>query len=141
MLYRFAADIVLFVHLAFVLFVVAGALLVLRFRWLAWVHAPAAAWGAFVELTGRICPLTTMENSLRRAAGQLGYDTSFMEHYVLPLIYPVGLTRQMQMWAAGIVLAVNAILYAIVLFSYRASGKNAQSEETPNGHDSGRKSP
>ena len=102
MLYRIAADIVLMTHLAFVIVVVAGALLVFRFRWFAWIHLPAATWGAFVELTGRICPLTTLENTLRIRAGQEGYAISFVEQYVLPLVYPPGLTRSSQFWLAYI---------------------------------------
>jgi hypothetical protein len=124
-LFRLAADAVLVVHLAFVVFVVAGALFVLRMHWLAWIHIPAAVWGAFVELTGRVCPLTFLENGLRRAAGQLGYENSFVEHYIVPVIYPAGLTRELQFWAAGIVFIVNAMIYSWLLFSRRASGDNA----------------
>lgn len=126
MLYRLAADTVLVVHLAFVVFVIAGALLVLRFHWLAWIHAPAAVWGAFVELSGRICPLTILENSLRRAAGQFGYETSFVEHYIVPLIYPDGLTRELQLWAGGIVFAINFIIYGWMLYLGRSSGEDNQ---------------
>jgi hypothetical protein len=114
MFFRIAADIVLLVHLAFIVLVVAGALLVLRYGWFAWIHLPAAAWGAFVELTGRICPLTTLENAMRVRAGQEGYAVSFVEQYLLPVIYPTGLTREVQFWLAGLVIAINAILYTLI---------------------------
>ena len=122
MFYRIAADFVLITHLAFIVLVVAGALLVLRIPWFAWIHLPAATWGAFVELTGRICPLTTLENALRIRAGQEGYAISFVEQYVLPVIYPAGLTRSIQFWLAGLVIAINAILYTWIVFDKRRSG-------------------
>jgi len=123
MLYRIAADLVLVTHLAFIILVVAGALLVLRYRWFIWVHVPAAAWGAFVELTGRICPLTTLENSLRIHAGQQGYASSFVEQYILAVIYPAGLTRNVQFWLAALVVTVNAILYSWIVLHQRKSDK------------------
>ena len=121
MLYRIAADMVLMTHFAFILLVVAGALAVFRYPWFVWIHVPAASWGAFVELTGRICPLTTLENFLRIHAGQEGYANSFVEQYILPVIYPVGLTRQVQLLLAGLVVAVNAIIYATILLRKRAA--------------------
>lgn len=116
MLYGIAADAVLVIHLLFVLFVVAGAFLVLRKRWVAWLHVPAAAWGIFVELTGRICPLTTLENAWLRQAGLDGYSDSFVQHYLLPIIYPPGLTRNSQFWIAALVALVNAAVYGWVLY-------------------------
>ena len=121
MFYRIAADMVLMTHFAFILLVVAGALAVFRYPWFVWIHVPAASWGAFVELTGRICPLTTLENFLRIHAGQEGYANSFVEQYILPVIYPVGLTRQVQLLLAGLVVAVNAIIYATILLRKRAA--------------------
>ena len=115
MIYRVAADFVLVTHFAFIVLVVAGGLVVFRYAWFVWIHLPAATWGAFVELTGRICPLTTLENYLRVYAGQEGYADSFVEHYILPVIYPVGLTRDIQLVLAGLVIAVNVILYATIL--------------------------
>jgi hypothetical protein len=112
MAYALAAVLVLAAHLAFVLFVVFGALLVLRRPRLAWLHLPAAAWGVFVELTGRGCPLTLLENLLRLRAGLEGYAEGFLEHYILWLLYPDGLTRTVQLVLAGIVLAINGVLYA-----------------------------
>ncbi len=115
MFYRIGADLVLVTHLAFIVLVVAGALVVFRYPWFAWVHIPAASWGTFVELTGRICPLTTLENFLRTRAGQEGYAVSFIEQYVFPVIYPAGLTRNLQFFLAGLVVTVNVIIYAAIL--------------------------
>lgn len=124
MLARIAADAVLVVHLLFILFVVGGAVLVLRYSWLAWLHIPAALWGSWVELANRICPLTVLENSLRRQAGQSGYSESFVEHYLVPVIYPAGLTRTDQFWLAGVLVAVNAALYAAWLLRRRKTRIN-----------------
>lgn len=105
------ADGVLVVHALFVGFVVFGGLVVLRRRWVAWLHLPALAWGAFVIGTGRICPLTPWENTLRRAAGEAGYAGGFIEHYVAALIYPPGLTREVQVLLAVGVVVLNAGIY------------------------------
>jgi len=112
MAYAFAAVLVLAFHLGFVLFVVFGAVLVLRRPRLAWLHLPAAAWGVFIELTGRGCPLTLLENLLRLRAGLEGYAGGFLEHYILWLLYPQGLTRTVQLVLACAVLAINGVLYA-----------------------------
>jgi hypothetical protein len=114
MLYRLAADAVLAAHLAFVLFVVCGGLLVLRTPRLAWLHLPAVAWGAFVELSGTICPLTPLEVTLRRGAGEAGYGGDFIEHYLVSLIYPAGLTRELQMALGAAALLLNLIVYFIL---------------------------
>lgn len=114
MLYSTTAALVLLAHLAFVLFVVFGAALVVRWPRMAWLHLPAAFWGIFIELSGRGCPLTTLENLLRLRAGAEGYAESFIEHYVLWLLYPGGLTREVQFILAGLVAAINLILYAWV---------------------------
>jgi len=114
MLYRLAADAVLAAHLAFVLFVVCGGLLVLRTPRLAWLHLPAVAWGAYVELSGSICPLTPLEVTLRRDAGEAGYGGDFIEHYLVSLIYPAGLTRELQMALGAAVLLLNLIVYFIL---------------------------
>ena len=114
MLYRLAADAVLAAHLAFVLFLVCGGLLVLRTPRLAWLHLPAVAWGAFVELSGSICPLTPLEVTLRRGAGEAGYGGDFIEHYLVSLIYPAGLTRELQMALGAAALLLNLIVYFIL---------------------------
>ena len=114
MSYRLAADAVLAAHLAFVLFVVFGGLLVLRAPRVAWLHLPALAWGAFVELSGSICPLTPLEVALRRGAGEAGYGGDFVEHYLVALIYPAGLTRELQMTIGAAVLLVNLFVYFVL---------------------------
>lgn len=113
--WRLAADAVLLAHLAFVLFVAFGALAVARWRWTAWLHLPALAWGVFVELTGRLCPLTTLENLLRHRAGEAGYASGFIERYVLPVVYPEGLDQDLQLALGLGALAINALLYATVV--------------------------
>jgi hypothetical protein len=116
---RIAADGVLVLHFAFILFVIGGAGLAFRFPRIVWLHVPAACWGAWVEIAGRICPLTTLENALRVRAGQQGYMDSFVEHYLLPVIYPSGLTRTVQLELATMVIAVNVALYAWLLHRRR----------------------
>jgi hypothetical protein len=116
MLARLGADALVLLHLAFILWVVFGALAVLRIPRLAWLHLPAAAWGALVELRGLYCPLTDWENALRRRGAQQGYADSFVEHYLLPLIYPAGLTAELQLLFGLGVLLVNAGLYGWLLW-------------------------
>ena len=114
MLYRFLADCLVLVHLAFVVFVVAGGLLVLWRPSLRWIHLPAAVWGALIEFTGWICPLTPWEQALRAQAGQVGYPTGFIEHYILPVLYPQGLTPGVQTALSFLVIGVNVTIYAFV---------------------------
>ena len=111
---RIAADAVLVVHFLFVVFVVAGGMLVLRWPKLAWIHLPAVLWAALVELNGWICPLTPLEVTLRHAAGEAGYSGDFIEHYVVALLYPEGLTREMQMIFGGLVVLINGAVYVIL---------------------------
>ena len=115
MLYRVLADAVLLVHLGFILFVVFGALLVLRWPRLLPLHLAAAAWGAGIELLGAICPLTHVENRMRLLAGESGYGGGFIDHYLLPLIYPGEMTRALQLGLAAGVLVINGVLYAGIL--------------------------
>lgn len=114
-MYGVLADVVLAAHFLFVLFVVLGGLLVLRWPRLAWVHLPAAAWGAAIEFFGWICPLTPLENDLRARAGQAGYEGDFVARYLMPVLYPDGLTRDAQFVLAGCVLVLNLAIYAGVL--------------------------
>lgn len=114
-----AADAVVLVHLGFVAFVVFGALLVLRFPKLALLHVPALAWGAWIEVTGGICPLTPLENALRRRAGEGGYESGFIEHYVHPILYPAGLTRNAQLSLAVLLIVSNVLIYGWILFRRR----------------------
>jgi hypothetical protein len=111
MIFRWLADGVAVLHAAFVAFVVLGGLLVVRWPRLAWFHVPAAVWGVLIEFGGWICPLTPLENALRARAGQAGYAGGFVEHYVLRVLYPEGLTREVQ-WVIGtVVLVLNALVY------------------------------
>ena len=111
MLSLLAAQLVVLLHLAFILFVVFGALLVLRWPRLAWLHLPAAIWAVLSEFFGAICPLTPWENRLRRIAGESGYSGGFIEEYLLPIIYPAELTRELQIGLGIGVLAMNLLLY------------------------------
>jgi len=111
-MYGLLADLVVVAHLAFVLFVALGGLSVWRWPRLAWVHLPAVAWGVTVEWSGAICPLTPLELSLRRHGGQAGYDGDFIEQYLLPMLYPAGLTREMQLALGGAVLGLNLLFYS-----------------------------
>ncbi|KRT69579.1 MAG: hypothetical protein XU15_C0010G0082 [candidate division NC10 bacterium CSP1-5] len=111
MLYRISADLVVAMHLAFVLFAVLGGFLVARWKRCAWVHAPAFLWAAFIELSGWVCPLTPLENWLRNRGGANGYRAGFIEHYILPVLYPAALTRQLQIALGLLVIAVNLGIY------------------------------
>jgi hypothetical protein len=113
------ADIVVFVHLGFVLFAVLGALLIIWRRWILWLHLPAVFWAFWIELTGGICPLTPLENWLRIRAGQGGYRGDFVEHYLMPVLYPVGLTRNIQILLGLLVIIINAALYGYIIFQSR----------------------
>ena len=117
---RGAADLVLVVHLAFILFVVLGGLLALRWPRIAWVHVPIALYGAIIEFVGFTCPLTPLEIWLRHRGGEAGYSGGFIEHYVTAAIYPTGLTRELQLALGAGVLALNAIVYAVWLRRRRA---------------------
>ena len=112
---RILADVVVVAHLAFIAFVVLGGLLVLRRGWAACLHLPAAFWGVYVELSGGICPLTPLENRLRRLSGSEGYPGGFIEHHLLPLIYPAGLTRELQLALGLLVLLANLAIYGLVV--------------------------
>ena len=119
MLHRLGADLIVVVHIAFVLFAVLGGLLVLRWRRLAWVHVPAALWAAAIEFAGWICPLTPLENRLRARAGAGVYEGGFIEHYLLPLLYPDALTRRLQILLGLLVVGLNVAIYAGILLGAR----------------------
>jgi hypothetical protein len=114
-MYSFLADAVLVLHLLFILFVALGGLLVLRWHWLAWLHVPAVLWGAFIEFSGGICPLTPLENLLRELGGRTTYEGGFIEHYVTAWIYPDGLTRAVQITIGVAVLIINVGVYGWML--------------------------
>ena len=112
MTYSLLADAVLVAHLVFILFVVFGGFLLGRFPRLAWLQLPAATWGAIIEFGGWICPLTPLENHLRRLAGQAGYEGGFIAHCLVPIVYPEALSREVQ-WLLGLgVVVVNLVAYA-----------------------------
>jgi len=119
MLYSIAADVLLVLHLAFVVFVMLGGLLLLKWRWLIFLHLPAVAWGILVELRGWLCPLTPLEQHFRTLAGETAYSGGFIQHYLLPLIYPAGLTREVQTILAMVVIATNLVIYTVVYVNYR----------------------
>ena len=110
-MYPLLANLVLIVHLAFVVFVLCGGLLVLKWRWIAWLHVPAIAWGAFVEFSGWICPLTPLENWLRAQGGDISYRSDFIAQYLLPVLYPEDLTRDLQLLLGTVVIVLNAAVY------------------------------
>ena len=112
--YRALADVVVVLHLIFVVFAVVGGLLAFRWRWMPWLHLPALAWAAFVEFSGSICPLTPLENALRAAAGGEAYGGGFIEHYLLPLLYPAELTRSLQWTLGGGLVLFNLVVYGLL---------------------------
>lgn len=125
MAYHILADLVVGLHALFVAFVLVGGLLVLRWSWVAVLHLPAAIWGALIEFKGWICPLTPLENSLRAAAGEAGYQGGFIEHYLLPVLYPAGLTREVQLVLGSVVIAVNLVVYGLLLARRRQVSRAA----------------
>lgn len=119
MLTLFIANFLLVIHLLFILFVLMGGLLVLKWPRLAWVHLPAALWGAVVEAMGWVCPLTPLENRYRVLAGQEGYSEDFVAHYLLPLIYPADLGGDLQVALAGLVVMINTVIYLFIFSQAR----------------------
>jgi hypothetical protein len=115
MVFRILADLTVVLHVAFVVFVVLGGLLVVRWPRVAWGHLPATAWGAWVEFAGWMCPLTPLENWLRARGGEAAYTTSFVEHYVVPILYPASLSRDLQYALGAFVLLVNVLVYGFAL--------------------------
>lgn len=121
MLYRILADLVVGLHFSFVLFAVLGGFLVLRWRRSAWIHVPAFLWAALIEFVGWMCPLTPLENWLRKEGGSIGYQSGFVEHYILPVLYPSELTRSLQIVLGLFVIVINLGIYGwLVLQSMRA---------------------
>ena len=127
--YRLAADAVVLAHGAFILFAAFGGLLALRWRWVALLHLPAAAWAILIEAAGWICPLTPLEQGLRLAAGEAGYRGGFVEHYLIPAIYPAGLTRGIQFALAAFVAAFNLAIYALFARRHLRAARRAKSKK------------
>jgi len=115
MWHSFSADAVMLIHFAFIAFALLGSFLVLWKPWVVWLHLPALAWGAWIEASGNICPLTPLENRYRLLAGESTYGEGFISHYLTPIIYPEGLTRETQFLILGILIAVNLVGYGLVL--------------------------
>ena len=129
MVYRILADLIVGVHLVFVLFVVLGGILVLWHRWMAYVHLPAAVWGVWIEVSGWVCPLTPLEVKYRTLGGEAGYEGGFIDHYLLPLLYPARLTRDHQIWLGILVGALNLAVYGFVVWRVLGSRGNAASPQ------------
>ncbi|MEN8762678.1 MAG: DUF2784 domain-containing protein [Thiogranum sp.] len=128
MLYRLAADLLVLFHLGFIIFVITGGFLVLKWRWVILLHLPAVVWGALIEFQGWMCPLTPLEQRLRQAAGEKGYAGGFIEHYVLPVIYPQALTADIQIVLGSFVILINLVAYTWVLVHM------ARNRKTTSGH-------
>ena len=114
MIWRTLADLVLLLHFGFIVFVIIGGFLARRWHWLPWAHLPAAAWGTAIEFGGWICPLTPVENWLRQAGGEAGYAGDFIEHYLVRIIYPIGLTSEIQIYLGLSILLINVVADSVV---------------------------
>jgi len=125
-IYGNLATLVVLAHFAFILFVMFGGLLALRWRWVRWAHIPCFLWGAGIEVTGGICPLTPLENRLRRAAGESEYIGTFIEHYIMPVMYPAGLTRAVQLLLAIGLVLLNVAIYAWVIRRRRSEAASSR---------------
>ena len=123
MIYSLLAELAVILHFSFVLFVVLGGFLLLRWFRCVWLHLPAAGWAALIEFQGWICPLTHLENRWRRAAGERGYEGGFVEHYLMPVLYPDGLTRNMQIVLGLSTIAINVAIYVWVFVRRRRAGE------------------
>lgn len=132
--YRLLADLVVCLHLGFVLFVLLGGFAVWRWRWVMWVHLPAVAWGTLVELADWYCPLTALEDRLLRASGAEGYSGSFIGHYLLPVLYPDDLTRSLQVVFGLVVVVINAVAYGW-LWGRRFVSRNMHRPHEPGRND------
>jgi hypothetical protein len=119
MLYSLAADFLVILHLAFIVFVLLGGILLLKWWRLIYLHLPAVTWGILIELRGWLCPLTPLEQHFRALAGNKGYSGGFVEHYLTSLIYPAGLTRDFQLLIALCVITVNLVIYAVIYVKYQ----------------------
>ena len=126
MYYLVLADIVVLIHLAFIVFALLGAVLAIRWPVVLWIHLPMAIWGALVEFSGWICPLTPLENWLRLQGGASKYPGDFLAHYILPILYPVGLTRKVQIILGAVVVVVNLSIYGYIFYRYRQMRRNRQ---------------
>ena len=129
--YPMLADLIVLVHLGFVVFVVLGGLLVMKWPGLIWIHLPAVFWGVAIELSGGICPLTPLENWLRHKGGEENYQADFVAHYLLPMLYPQGLTRRSQIVLGALVLVVNGAIYGWILRKRKVQRFNRSTVQRP----------
>ena len=129
MIYLLLADVLVVLHFGFIVFVVLGALTVFRWPKMVWAHIPCALWGAWIELSGGICPLTPLEVRFRRMGGTEGYTGGFIEHYLVPIVYPAGLTRTHQLVLGGLVVAVNAGLYVFLVWRRLQAGPTVEGDQ------------
>ena len=127
---RVLADAVVVFHLLFIAFAVGGGLLVLRWRWLIWLHLPAVAWAVLVEVMSWPCPLTPLENHFRHRGGQAGYPGGFVEHYIWPVVYPEGLTDRTQFFIGAFVFFVNVAAYTVIVARHRRARSGAAAAGT-----------
>ncbi len=121
MIAKFTADLLVVVHFAFIVFVIFGGLLVLKWGKVSILHIPSVLWGALIEFKGWICPLTPLENHFREAAGGVGYTGGYINYYLMPIIYPEGLTQGIQIVLGVIVLAINLCVYGLVVLVRRTN--------------------
>ena len=131
MFYRLLADLVVVAHLVFIVYALFGGLRGLWRKWSLWVHLPTAVWIAVIEFQGWICPLTPLENMLRSAGGASAYEAGFVEHYLIPVLYPPGLTRTMQVMLGGVAIAVNVAVYLFVLHRWKRRGASDARADDP----------
>ena len=124
MLYKLTADLVVLFHLIFILFAMFGSLLLLFRRWIVWLHFPSMCWAAAISFGGWVCPLTPIENYFRKAAGDQGYEGGFVQHYIIPVIYPEAYTRELAFYLGIGVLMLNALMYVLVLYRMRQHEPN-----------------
>jgi hypothetical protein len=124
MLYAYLADALIVIHFTFTAFVVLGGFLAWRWRWVVFAHLPALAWGCWVEVSHSICPLTPLENHLRELGGEAGYAGGFIDHYLLRVLYPPGLTPDIQWVLAALLLALNGLAYGGLWMRHRARGRS-----------------
>ena len=124
MIYSFAADLLVVIHLVFIIFVILGAVLVYKWRWIIYLHIPAVIWAALIEFKGWICPLTPWENQLRQAGGEAGYTGGFIEHYIIPIMYPDKLTQETQIILGVFVIVINIMIYIWVVYHFYRDRKS-----------------
>ncbi|MDX2504467.1 MAG: DUF2784 domain-containing protein [Gammaproteobacteria bacterium] len=123
MLFKLGADLLVIVHLGFIGFVILGGFMLLKWRWLIFIHLPAVLWAALLEFHGWVCPLTPMEQSLRQLGNQQGYTGGFIDHYILPVIYPPALEEELQLILGVLVILINSIFYLLIIVKFHGNSK------------------